>query len=68
MISANSLTSRLGGVIAGPILGMLATRAGLPVVFGVSAVLLAVGGPLYLFALPDTTKATSEPIDGPSGV
>jgi predicted MFS family arabinose efflux permease len=57
MISVNSLTSRLGGVIAGPILGVLATSAGLPVVFGVSAALLAAGGPLYLWARPDPTGA-----------
>lgn len=68
MISVNSLTSRLGGVIASPILGMLATRVGLPIVFVVSAILLAAGAPLYLFARPDGTKASRQPLGEPSGV
>jgi predicted MFS family arabinose efflux permease len=63
MISVNSLTSRLGGVIAGPILGALATSAGLPVVFSVSAVLLAAGGPLYLLARPDPARAETQSSD-----
>jgi predicted MFS family arabinose efflux permease len=52
MVSINSLTSRLGGVLAAPALGLLATAAGLPWVFTASAVLLVSGAPLYLLASP----------------
>lgn len=52
MVSINSLTSRLGGVLAAPALGLLGTAAGLPWVFTASAVLLAAGAPLYLLASP----------------
>jgi len=50
MLSVNSLASRLGAVVAGPLLGLLADSAGLPAVFVVAAVLLGAGAPLYLLA------------------
>ncbi len=49
-LSINSLAGRLGAVIAGPLLGLLADNAGLPTVFIAGAVLLAAGAPLYLLA------------------
>lgn len=52
MVSLNSLTSRLGGVIAAPALGALAAGQGLPAAFAVAAILLAVPAPLYALARP----------------
>lgn len=52
VLSVNSLAARLGGVVAAPVLGLVATGAGLPAVFVVAAVLLAAGAPLYLLARP----------------
>ncbi|HUG83584.1 MAG TPA: MFS transporter [Euzebya sp.] len=56
VLSINSLTSRLGGVVAAPLLGMAAAGAGLPLVFVICAALLASGGPLYLLARPPRTS------------
>jgi hypothetical protein len=50
MVSLNSLTSRLGGVIAAPVLGALAAGQGLPAAFALSAILLVLPAPLYAFA------------------
>jgi hypothetical protein len=50
MVSVNSLTSRLGGVVAAPALGAIASGEGLVTAFGCSAVILALPAPLYLFA------------------
>lgn len=50
MVSLNSLTSRLGGVIAAPVLGVLAAGQGLPAAFALAAILLALPAPLYAFA------------------
>lgn len=48
MVSVNSLTSRLGGVMAAPVLGALAAGHGLPAAFALSALLLVLPAPLYL--------------------
>lgn len=48
MLSVNSLGARLGGVLSGPLLGLVADGAGLPVVFVTAAVLLGAGAPLHL--------------------
>ncbi|MGI8574386.1 MAG: MFS transporter [Egibacteraceae bacterium] len=61
MISVNSLTSRLGGVIGAPLLGLVATGAGSAWVFVAAAVLLAAGGPLYLLARPSPAGADGAP-------
>ena len=50
MISANSLTSRLGGMAAAVGLGALASGAGIPIAWVVCAVLLAAAAPLYRIA------------------
>ena len=50
ILSISSLASRLGGVLAGLGVGWLASAAGLPAAFGVSAVLLAAAAPLYTVA------------------
>ena len=50
MVSVNSLTSRMGGMVAAPALGALAGGQGLLAGFAVSAVLLVLPAPLYLFA------------------
>ncbi len=50
MISANSLTSRLGGLAAAIGLGALASSAGIPAAWMVCAVLLAAAAPLYRIA------------------
>ena len=50
MVSVNSLTSRMGGMVAAPALGALAGGQGLVAGFAVSAVLLVLPAPLYLFA------------------
>ncbi len=52
MVSLNSLTSRVGGVIAAPVLGALAAGQGLPAAFALAAVLLVLPAPLYLLARP----------------
>ena len=63
MVSVNSLTSRIGGVVGAPVLGALAAQAGLPAAFALAAVLLALPTPLYLLCRPrrqpaaDTAKA-----------
>lgn len=50
MVSVNSLTSRIGGMVAAPALGALAGGQGLVAGFAVSAVLLVLPAPLYLWA------------------
>ena len=50
ILSISSLAARLGGVLAGLGVGWLASVAGLPAAFGVSAVLLAAAAPLYTVA------------------
>ncbi|GAA0611786.1 hypothetical protein GCM10009547_12280 [Sporichthya brevicatena] len=59
MVSVNSLTSRLGGMVAAPALGALAGGQGLVAGFAVSAVLLVLSAPLYLFA---SRGRTAEPL------
>jgi MFS family permease len=64
MVSVNSLTSRVGGTVAGPVLGAVATAAGIPAAFGVGAVLLALPAPLYLVARnrPDPSPPPPEAV------
>ena len=64
MVSVNSLTSRVGGTVAGPVLGAVATAAGIPAAFGVCAVLLALPAPLYLVARnrPDASPPPPEAV------
>jgi hypothetical protein len=50
MVSVNSLTSRLGGVVAAPALGAIASGQGLVTAFACSAIVLALPAPLYLRA------------------
>lgn len=50
MVSTNSLTSRIGGMAAAPALGALAGGQGLVAGFAVSAILLVLPAPLYLWA------------------
>ncbi len=57
-LSVNSLAARLGAVVAGPLLGLLAGTAGLSAVFVVGAVLLGAGAPLYLLARTIPATAT----------
>lgn len=49
-VSINSLSSRIGGVVAAPALGALAAGQGLVTAFACSAVLLILPAPLYLLA------------------
>jgi hypothetical protein len=65
MLSVNSLTSRIGGTMATPLLGAVATAAGIPAAFGVGAVLLALPAPLYLVARnrPDPSPPPPEAIE-----
>ncbi|WP_370324476.1 MFS transporter [Euzebya sp.] len=62
VVSVNSLAGRLGGVVAAPLLGALATSAGLPWTFVAAAALLAAGGPLYLAA-----RSSGDAGAGPEG-
>jgi MFS transporter, DHA1 family, tetracycline resistance protein len=50
VISANSLTSRLGGIAGTAGLGALATAVGIPAALAVAAVVLAAAAPLYRIA------------------
>ncbi len=50
MVSANSLSSQLGGMAAAVGLGALASAASIPVAWVVAALLLAAGAPLYRIA------------------
>ncbi len=50
MVSVNSLTSRLGGMAAAPVLGAIGAGHGVPAAFALSAVLLVLPAPLYLLA------------------
>jgi len=65
MLSVNSLAARLGAVVAGPLLGLLADSAGLPAVFVVAAVLLGAGAPLYLLTHGSGATATTDEEHGP---
>ncbi|MGQ0844742.1 MAG: MFS transporter [Sporichthyaceae bacterium] len=64
MVSLNSLTSRLGGVIAAPALGALAAGQGLPAAFAVAAILLVLPAPLYALARPPRSPDTPLPPAG----
>jgi hypothetical protein len=48
VVSANSLTSRLGGIVGSITLGAIATSGGIPLACGVAALVLAAAAPLYL--------------------
>ena len=61
MVSVNSLTSRVGGVVAAPALGAIASGQGLVTAFACSAIVLAVPAPLYLWA-----KVPGDSGDGPA--
>lgn len=61
MVSVNSLTSRIGGMAAAPILGATAAGHGVPAAFAVAAVLLAAPAPLYLLARPARPAPAGEP-------
>lgn len=61
VVSANSLTSRLGGVVAAPLLGALAAGSGIPAVFAASAALLLLPAPLYLLARSDRVRHSERP-------
>jgi hypothetical protein len=61
ILSISSLASRLGGVLAGLGVGWLASAAGLPAAFGVSAVLLAAAAPLYTVAGRAADALAEEP-------
>jgi predicted MFS family arabinose efflux permease len=47
VLSLNSLSARIGSAAAALGFGVLASRSGLPVVYGLAAALLALGAPLY---------------------
>ncbi len=64
VLSAISLTSRLGGVIFAPILGLIASGAGIPMAFAASALLLALPAPLFLFCRD--RQPTAEKRRGPA--
>ena len=49
VVSANSLTSQLGGALSGIALGALADATSISTAMAVAAVVLASAGPLYLF-------------------
>jgi hypothetical protein len=48
VVSANSLTSQVGGAVSGIVLGLVADRAGLTTAMLVAAVVMAAAAPLYL--------------------
>ena len=50
IISASSVATRLGGIVAGVVLGAVAAGAGIPTALGAAAALLAVAAPLYRVA------------------
>ncbi len=62
MVSVNSMTSRMGGVVLTPVLGALAAGHGMPTAFAVSALLLVLPAPLYLFASSSRTSEPSGPV------
>ena len=58
-MSANSLTSQLGGALSGIVLGVLADATSLGTAMAVAAVVLASAGPLYLLGRQaDPVEAT----------
>jgi predicted MFS family arabinose efflux permease len=48
VVSANSLTSQLGGALSGIVLGTLADATSISTAMVVAAIVLAAAGPLYL--------------------
>lgn len=56
MVSINSLTSRIGGMLAAPAIGALAGGQGLIAGFACSAVLLILPAPLYLLTRPPAAQ------------
>jgi MFS family permease len=52
VVSANSLTSQLGGAVSGVVLGALADATSLTTAMLVAAAVLAAAGPLYLVGRP----------------
>ena len=66
VVSANSLTSQLGGALSGIALGVLADATSLSTAMAVAAVVLASAGPLYLVgrqADPVEARRCSTPSD-----
>jgi MFS family permease len=61
VVSANSLTSQLGGAISGILLGMLADATSLSTAMVVAAAVLASAGPLYLVGRPGATAVETPP-------
>jgi predicted MFS family arabinose efflux permease len=70
VVSANSLTSQVGGAISGIVLGALADATSISTAMGVAAVVLAAAAPLYLVdrhaprspdPAPDPTPAVPVP-------
>ena len=62
VVSANSLTSQLGGALGGIALGALADATSLSTSMSVAAVVLAAAGPLYLVGR-DTDADDLDPVD-----
>jgi MFS family permease len=65
VVSANSLTSQVGGAVGGIVLGLLADNAGIPTAMVVAAVVLAAAGPLYLTGRSASAVATGAPVPAP---
>lgn len=57
VVSANSLTSQVGGAVSGIVLGALADATSLATAMVVAAVVLAAAGPLYLVGRSGRTPA-----------
>lgn len=71
VVSANSLTSQVGGALSGIALGALADTAGIPTAMVVAGVVLAAAAPLYLVgrsrpAAPSFEEPATLPV-GPAG-
>jgi hypothetical protein len=62
VVSANSLTSQVGGAISGIALGALADATSIPTAMFVAAVVLAAAGPLYLVGRTSAATSYEEPI------
>ena len=61
VVSANSLTSQVGGAVSGVVLGTLADATSLSTAMVVAAVALASAGPLYLVGRPGASTVEVPP-------
>ncbi|MFL6204048.1 MAG: MFS transporter [Acidimicrobiales bacterium] len=66
VVSANSLSTQVGGAVSGIVLGALADATSISAAMAVAAVVLAAAGPLYLTGRQDAvTREVAPPVNVP---